>query len=99
MGAGRSTPGAHALVIRYRKNFPGEARARESNATAFAILTSRTGTLSDPGLPWGTYKVCAQRGSGSSTRRKYVNSVSVQDLSSGTSLTIDLTSGTESSSC
>ncbi len=60
--------------------------------------TTTGGVLSDPGLPWGTYTVCAATTTGS-IRRKTISGVEVQNLTSGTSKEIDLTSGTSSGAC
>jgi prepilin-type N-terminal cleavage/methylation domain-containing protein len=58
--------------------------------------TSTGGVLSDPGLPWGTYEVCASakvpEGKTEGQRRLKAKSVTVQNLASGTSLTLDLAS-------
>jgi Tfp pilus assembly protein PilV len=53
----------------------------------------------EPALPWGTYNVCAQTGSGGSTVRKTVKEVSVQNLAAATTVAIDLQSGTKSGAC
>jgi type II secretory pathway pseudopilin PulG len=57
-----------------------------------------SGRLSDPGLPWGTYDVCASANI-SGDRYKIVRAVRVQTILSGTSLTIDLGSGYQSGRC
>jgi Tfp pilus assembly protein PilV len=56
------------------------------------------GVLADPGLPWGTYEVCAATTSAPIVH-KSVNSVSVQNLTAGTSKEIDLGSGTTNGTC
>jgi Tfp pilus assembly protein PilV len=54
------------------------------------------GVLADPGLPWGTYEVCASakvpEGKTEGQRRIKAKSVTVQNLASGTPLTLDLAS-------
>jgi Tfp pilus assembly protein PilV len=89
------------LVVKRNGALLEGAKVRITGTCSFDrnYLTTAAGVLPDPGLPWGTYKVCASRGSGSSTRRKYVSNVSVQNLTAGTPLTIDLESNTESTSC
>jgi Tfp pilus assembly protein PilV len=60
--------------------------------------TTTGGVLPDPGLPWGTYEVCAATTSAPIVHKSLSN-VSVQDLAVGTSKEIDLGSGTTSASC
>ncbi|MFN8161218.1 MAG: hypothetical protein U0R52_09295 [Solirubrobacterales bacterium] len=57
--------------------------------------TNSSGSLADPGLPWSTYNVCVDNGS----RRKTVNGVVVQNLTSGTTLTVYMGTGTTSGVC
>jgi Tfp pilus assembly protein PilV len=66
---------------------------------AKTFTTTTGGVLPDPGMPWGTYNICAQTTSGSSTTRKTVSGEKVQNLTSGTTVTIDLGSGTSSGAC
>ena len=47
----------------------------------------------EPGIPWGTYEVCASAIVSSKVRRKISTTVPVQSLTSSTALTIDLNSG------
>jgi type II secretory pathway pseudopilin PulG len=59
------------------------------------------GVLSDPGLPWGTYEICASakvlEGKTEVSRRIIKKSVAVQNLTSGTTLSLDVSgSGSES---
>ncbi|HVY78498.1 MAG TPA: type II secretion system protein [Solirubrobacterales bacterium] len=55
------------------------------------------GVLADPGLPWGTYEVCASAKVGSTNRRIRAKNVTVQNLTSGTLLNLDVSgSGSES---
>jgi type II secretory pathway pseudopilin PulG len=55
------------------------------------------GVLSDPGLPWGIYEVCASANVGGTNRRIKAKSVTVQDLTKGTALNLDVSgSGSES---
>lgn len=59
------------------------------------LTTNSSGNLTEPGLPWGTYKVCVSSGNRYKTEEK----VSVKNLTSGTSLTLEIpTSGSTSSS-
>ncbi len=56
------------------------------------------GVLADPGLPWGTYEVCASANVSGTNRRIKKSSIAVQSLSSGTTLNLDVSgSGSESS--
>jgi Tfp pilus assembly protein PilV len=56
--------------------------------------TVEKGVLSDPGLPWGTYEVCASASvAGVNRRIKTKNPVAVQNLISGTPLNLDVSSG------
>ena len=55
--------------------------------------TNSSGNLPDPGLPWGTYDVCADDNGGSSGRRNRANDVSVKNLSSGTTVNLYLGTG------
>lgn len=55
------------------------------------------GVLADPGLPWGTYEVCASANVSGVTRRIKKSSIAVQNLTSGTTLNLDVSgSGSES---
>jgi type II secretory pathway pseudopilin PulG len=59
------------------------------------------GVLADPGLPWGTYEICASakvlEGKTEVSRRIKKSSIIVQNLTSGTALTLDVSgSGSES---
>ncbi len=55
------------------------------------------GVLADPGLPWGTYEVCASANV-SGTNRRIKKSVTVQTLTSATALNLDVSgTGSESS--
>lgn len=53
------------------------------------------GVLADPGLPWGTYEVCASANVAGVNRRIKKTSVAVQTLTSATALNLDV-SGTGS---
>lgn len=75
-------------------------RLTETNCNAQRFFTTNSsGALADPGMPWGTYEVCASATISGGSRRKKQSGVSVQNLTSGTSLTFDLSSGYESKSC
>jgi type II secretory pathway pseudopilin PulG len=66
-----------------------------------AEKTIEKGVLSDPGLPWGTYEVCASakvlEGKTEVSRRLIKKGIAVQNLTSGTTLSLDV-SGTGSES-
>lgn len=57
--------------------------------------------VAEPGLPWGTYEVCASANVSGSLKRKKVSSVTVKTLTAATSLTVDLgnSTGLESGEC
>lgn len=55
--------------------------------------------VAEPGLPWGTYEVCASAKIGASFKRKKISTVTVQNLTVPALATIDLASGTESGEC
>lgn len=55
------------------------------------------GVLEDPGLPWGTYEVCASANVSGTNRRIKKSGIAVQNLTSGTALNLDV-SGTGSES-
>ena len=56
------------------------------------------GVLSDPGLPWGTYEICASANVSGTNRRIKKSNITVQNLTSGTTLSVDVSgSGSESS--
>ena len=68
------------------------------------FTTDASGHLPNPGLPWGTYQVCAKATFGGQTRRNYVRtglvnppieSVPVQNLSAG--MVRDVYLGTQAS--
>ncbi|MFN8216183.1 MAG: type II secretion system protein [Solirubrobacterales bacterium] len=50
------------------------------------FTTDATGRMTEPGQPWGVYKVCVSSGS----RWRAQSGVSVKNLSSGTSLTLEI---------
>jgi hypothetical protein len=54
----------------------------------------------DPGLPWGTYDVCASARILNVNRRMIATKIPVQSLTTGTSLPLDLSStGSENGTC
>lgn len=89
------------LVVKDGSTLLSGAKVKITGTCSFSreYTTTTGGVLPDAGLPWGTYTICAQKGSGSSTRRKIVSNQAVQNLTTGTSVTIDLSSGTTSSAC
>ncbi len=76
----------------------------ERNYTTVEKLNGKVvekGVLADPGLPWGTYEVCASakvlEGKTEVSRRIKKSSIVVQNLTSGTALNLDVSgSGSES---
>jgi len=89
------------LVVKDGAALLSGARVKITGTCSFSreYTTTTGGVLPDGGLPWGTYTICAQKGSGSSARRKTVSNQAVQNLATGTSVTIDLSSGTTSAAC
>ncbi len=59
------------------------------------FTTTTGGVLPDPGMPWGTFNICAQSGG----VRKTVTGQKIQSLTSATAVTIDLASGTSNGNC
>ncbi len=72
---------------------------REYTTEAQGHQSSSTTGKPELGLPYSTYKVCASATISGSTRRKTVEKVSVQSLTSTKAVTIDLSSETKSGSC
>lgn len=68
-----------------------------SNASGNQAASS-TGTI-EPGLPFGTYEVCAQTGSGGSTIRRTIKEVEVKNLAAAASATVDMETKTKSGAC
>jgi type II secretory pathway pseudopilin PulG len=61
-----------------------------------SLASPASTAVEDPGLPWSTYDICASANI-SGNRRNFATNVPVQDLTNGTSLTIDLSgAGSES---
>lgn len=89
------------LVVKEGSTLLSGNKVKITGSCSFSreYTTTTGGVLADQGLPWGTYTICAQKGSGSSTRRKTVSNEPVQNLAGATSVTIDLGSGTSSGSC
>lgn len=90
--------GAHVIVSDEGCSVSGKPVKRVYTTTPNGALGSPTNSkLEDPGLPWGTYSVCADNGS----RRYTTSEVAVQNLVSGTSLNLylGLLSGSESGVC
>ena len=66
------------------------------NPVKRVYITNSNGALADPGLPWSQYDVCVDNGS----RRQQINNVVVQNLTSGTTLTVYMSgSGNQSGTC
>jgi len=59
------------------------------------FTTDSQGGLSDPGLPYSTYDICASNGT---VHRNYSN-INVQSINSPTSLTVDLRNNTQPGPC
>jgi Tfp pilus assembly protein PilV len=75
------------------------AKVRITGTCSFdrTYTTLTGGLLSDPGLPWGTYEVCASANISGTNRRIKKSSIVVQNLTSGTTLNLDVSgSGSES---
>lgn len=88
-------------VLVKKSGSPVAAKVKVTGTCSFSReYTATTGTPIEVGLPWGTYTICAQTGSGGSTIRKSVpGSVAVQNLTAATSKEVDLSSGTSSGGC
>jgi Tfp pilus assembly protein PilV len=62
--------------------------------------SATTGGASEPGLPWGSYEVCASAElKAGESRRVKVTTVAVENLISGTTLAIDLSTGESGKTC
>jgi Tfp pilus assembly protein PilV len=70
---------------------------KEGQPVTRKSLTIASGNLSDPGLPWGKYDLCADTVPGSpnssGSRRQRISGVSVKNLTSGTTANFYLGSG------
>lgn len=71
-------------------------RTYTSNAEG-KLSSSSTGPV-EPGLPWGSYELCASANI-SGNRKKTISTQNVQNLAAATTATIDLSSGYTSSTC
>lgn len=80
-GTGAASPGAPqpSPVVRIRSETCPSAPWR-------TLPTNALGQLQNPGLPWGSYSVCAQNVNGN--RRHLVTGVSVRDLTAGTAMAL-----------
>ncbi len=78
-----------------------EVKITNSGGCSFSrkYTTTTGGVLADPGLPWGSYNVCAATTTGTIRRKFLPEAVSVQNLTNPALKEIDLTSGTSSGSC
>ena len=78
-----------------------EVKITNSGGCSFSrkYTTTTGGVLADPGLPWGTYDVCAARTTGTIRHKFLPSSVDVQNLTNPPLKEIDLTSSTSSGSC
>jgi Tfp pilus assembly protein PilV len=87
-GVDASAPGNPVQDARVRVQDDNCADNPPGSGTPFrrTFTTNSAGQLPDPGLPYSVFDVCADDGS----RQNAVNDLSVQDLSSGTSLDIYL---------
>jgi Tfp pilus assembly protein PilV len=88
------------LVVKKNGTALSGAEVKITGTCSFSrkYTTIAGGVLTDPGLPWGTYEVCAATTTGTIVH-KSVTGVSVQDLTAGTSTAIDVGSGTVSGAC
>lgn len=78
-----------------------EVKITNSGGCSFSRKTTTTtgGVLADPGLPWGTYNVCAATTTGTIRRKSLPSAVEVKNLTNPALKEIDLTSGTTSGAC
>jgi Tfp pilus assembly protein PilV len=90
--------GAKVTVSDNNCSTSGSPVKRIYTTTAAGSLASPTdSTKEDPGLPWSTYSLCASATVSGTPRRNFATNVAVQSLTTGTSLTIDLSGvGSES---
>lgn len=58
-----------------------------------------TSEVFEPGLPWGSYEVCASALIGSTIKKKKVSPVAVKNLTTPTLTSIDLSTATETGEC
>ncbi len=73
-------------------------RSYLTNAEGKQFTAGSLTEATEPGIPWGTYEVCASAKISTSFRKKPA-SVTVQNLANTTALSIDLSSGTSSGEC
>ncbi len=79
-----------SVVNGARVTLTDESCKSGSNYVKRLYTTNSNGKLTEPGMPWGTYRVCVSSGS----RYKTQSGVVVNNPSSGTSLTLEIpTSG------
>lgn len=78
-----------------------EVKITNSGGCSFSrkYTTTTGGVLADPGLPWGTYNVCAATTTGTIRRKTLSSPVEVKNLTNPALKEIDLTSGTTSGAC
>jgi Tfp pilus assembly protein PilV len=69
-------------------------RIYTTNLEGKQFTTASPTEATEPGIPWGSYEVCASATVGGQLRRKKGIAVTAQSLTSATTLTIDLNSGT-----
>lgn len=87
---GSKVAGAHVTVTDENCTISGKAVKRTLTTTSEGALANLANPkVPDPGLPWGTYEVCADNGSRYQTETK----VAVQNLVSGTTLNLYTGSG------
>ncbi len=87
------------LTVKTGSSTISGAKVRVTGTCSFDryYTTTTGGVLPDPGLPWGTYDLCASAKVSGIDRRIKKSSISVQNLSSGTTLNLDVSgSGSES---
>jgi hypothetical protein len=77
------------------KDSQGNFVKRTYTSNAKGLPSNSATGIAEPGLPWGSYEVCASANISGTNRRKKVTPVNVQSLTTATALTIDLGSGTE----
>lgn len=90
-----------SLVSGARVTVSDDNCAISGNPVKRIYTTTPSGSLANPGnssveapgLPWSTYDICASANFSSTNHRLFATNVPVQDLATGTALTLDLSGG------
>jgi hypothetical protein len=78
----------------------GNLVKRVYTTNASGNQSATTGGPAEPGLPWGSYEVCASAElKAGENRRVKVTTATVENLTSGTTLAIDLSTGESGKTC